>query len=79
MSNLNKTTSLAISAKQAAAYLGTTTDNLKRSRCEGRLWGREAPPFIKAGARVLYKRSSLSKWFDEFQEFNNNATTEWSN
>ena len=58
----------------AADLLTCSANTLKNSRSTGILFGREAPPFIKLGRKVAYRRKDLLDWIASFPTFNN--TTE---
>ena len=64
-----------LTPKQATKFIGIESDQdaLKASRSNGTLWGVTAPPFLKCGRKVLYKRSELLKWLDQFPCVTNNA------
>jgi hypothetical protein len=49
--------------KAAASLLGVSASYLRKSRCEGAIANRTpAPPFVRVGGRVLYRRSDLEIW-----------------
>lgn len=52
----------------AASILGTSQNNLKISRCTGKLFGKIAPPFLKIGRTVRYRKSALTAWTAQFKE-----------
>jgi hypothetical protein len=43
----------------AAKFTGVAVATLAKMRCMG-----GSPPFIKAGRKVLYRRSDLNEWLD---------------
>jgi predicted DNA-binding transcriptional regulator AlpA len=51
----------------AANLLGTSQNNLKISRCTGKLFGVDAPQFLKIGRTVRYRKSSIDAWSAQFQ------------
>ena len=53
-----------LTTKEAAEIIGSKPDTLNRAR----LTGGNYPPFIKVGASVRYKLSSLNKWIESQQE-----------
>jgi hypothetical protein len=56
-------TPLLLSDKDAAAFIGVSTSYLRKSRCDGVIANRtQAPPFVRVGGRVLYRRSDLVAW-----------------
>ncbi|OPX56520.1 Helix-turn-helix domain-containing protein [Oceanospirillum multiglobuliferum] len=65
-------TTLKTSA-QAAEILGFSEYTIRLSRATGTLAGVEAPPFIKMGRNVRYKKSDLDNWLAQFQTFTNTA------
>lgn len=52
----------------AANILGTSHNNLKISRCTGKLFGVAAPSFLKIGRTVRYRKSTLQAWASQFEE-----------
>lgn len=49
--------------RQAAAYLGMSESWLRQRRMTGHLGGqRVAPPFVRLGRSVRYKKSDLEQW-----------------
>jgi helix-turn-helix protein len=46
-------------ARAAARFLGLAVATLAKMRCMG-----GGPPFVKAGRRVLYRRSDLIEWLN---------------
>jgi hypothetical protein len=49
--------------KQAAAWLGVSVVYLRRARSCGTTGRRTpAPPFVRVGGRVYYRRADLEKW-----------------
>lgn len=55
-----------LTEKEAAIYCGVSCAFLRQSRCDGNLKGRtQAPPWIKAGRKVLYLISDLDNWLDQ--------------
>lgn len=61
--------------KQASIYLGidTNTDALKSSRSTGILWGVPSPEYMKCGSKILYRKSVLDSWLEQFPTATNNA------
>ena len=53
-----------LTVQQVAAIIGSTPGTLNRAR----LTGDNYPPFVKVGASVRYKLSSLNKWIADQQE-----------
>ena len=70
-----------LTPKQATKFIGIDSDQdaLKASRSTGILWGVTAPPFLKCGRKVLYRRSELLKWFEQFPSVTNNAQLGYPN
>ena len=55
-----------LDVSQTAQYLGVSESYLNKARCEGSPGGRTpAPPFVRVGGRVLYRRSDLDIWVAE--------------
>ncbi|HET7020533.1 MAG TPA: helix-turn-helix domain-containing protein [Xanthobacteraceae bacterium] len=48
-----------LDARAAARFLGLAVATLAKMRCMG-----GGPPFVKAGRRVLYRRSDLVEWLN---------------
>lgn len=59
---------------QAAAFLSTTRATLKYSRHTGKLWGENAPEYLKINRTIRYKRTTLSAWISQFSEQQNTVT-----
>ena len=62
-----------VSDKYAAPIVGARTSSLKQSRHTGLLFGKPAPPFIKLGRSVRYRKSDLEECRDQFPEYNNTS------
>ena len=62
-----------ISTKDAAIYLGCAYTTLKQSRASGLLFSVQAPAYLKMGAAVRYKLSTLDEWLKQFTEQLNTA------
>lgn len=58
---------------EAAEFLNLSSHTLRNSRSKGTLCGRQAPPYIKMGGKVLYAQSDLLEWLDGFTKFNNTS------
>ena len=58
---------------EAAEFLNLSAHTLRNSRSKGTLCGRQAPPYIKMGGKVLYAQSDLLEWLDGFTKFNNTS------
>ena len=58
---------------EAAELLNLSAHTLRNSRSKGTLCGRQAPPYIKMGGKVLYAQSDLLEWLDGFTKFNNTS------
>ncbi len=59
--------------KETAELLYTTPGCMKQSRHTGLLYGMPAPSFIKMGRKVMYKKSEIIKFRNQFPEFSNTA------
>ncbi len=57
-----------LTARQAARYLHCSPETLRKSRWTGLLFGRCCPRYIKLGRRVYYRRQTLDRFLDQFQE-----------
>lgn len=57
----------------AADLLTLSANTLKNSRSTGILCGRDAPPYIKLGKKVAYRRSDLLAWLKSFPTYQNTA------
>lgn len=53
-----------LNEKQAAQYIGFSSQYLRASRLKTRLKPSDAPPFIKIGGRIVYLRDDLDKWLE---------------
>lgn len=61
------------STRDAAAFLGCAPTTLKISRINGVLFGREAPKYRKLGRRVVYDRTELAAWLEQFDVLRHTA------
>ncbi|MCP4473468.1 MAG: helix-turn-helix domain-containing protein [Gammaproteobacteria bacterium] len=58
--------SAVLSEKDAAVYIGMSVAFLQKDRMNGQLAGRTpGPKWIKAGRRVLYRKSDLDHWLQQ--------------
>lgn len=57
----------------AAEILGTTRGTLRQSRYTGILFGRPAPPFVKAGKSIRYRRSRIQAFIGALSDFQNTS------
>jgi hypothetical protein len=65
MTALNEQTPQLFDEKQAAAWLGVSVVFLRRGRSCGTTGRRTpAPPFVRVGGRVYYRRADLKAWVD---------------
>ncbi|WP_128290838.1 hypothetical protein [Afifella aestuarii] len=55
---------LFLNERAARAIVPCSCATLKKARCEGRLFGRAAPPYRKAGKFVWYNAAELQSWMD---------------
>lgn len=53
-----------LNEKQAAQYIGFSSQYLRASRLKNRKTATDAPPFIKIGGRIVYLRDDLDKWLE---------------
>lgn len=51
-----------LSNEEGADFLGVAAVTLKHSRATGRLGKQPAPPFVRVGRRVFYRRSMLNEY-----------------
>ncbi len=62
--------SRTLNEAEAAAYIGLSRSFLAKSRMQGHLKNRTlAPPFIKIGHRVRYRRDDLDNWLESQPRF----------
>ncbi len=65
---VNEVESIMYDEKSAAHYLGIAKSTLTCGRCTGQRKGRmPLPPFYKIGRRVLYKKTDLDTWIEQFR------------
>ena len=63
-----------LSNNDAASYLGVSPNLLRLSRHTGELFkGAPAPPYVKFGHAVRYRKQTLDGWLDKLEEFGNSA------
>lgn len=58
---------------KAAAFLGTTPANLRQARHTGKLWGVDAPEYVKVGRTVRYRMGTLAEWIAKLPTQSNTA------
>ena len=55
--------SLLLDERQVSRYLGVSVSFLRKARSEGAPGQRtQAPPFVRVGGRVYYRRVDLDAW-----------------
>ena len=54
--------------REASDYLECSPNSLKQSRSSGKLFGVQAPAYIKMGYNIRYKPETLIKWLNQFKE-----------
>ena len=64
-SDERKSNSLLLTTEDVAYELRISPVTVKMSRCSGVLLGYPAPPFIKLGRCIRYRRNELSEWLDK--------------
>jgi len=64
-SDEKKSSSLLLTTEDVAYELRISPVTVKMSRCSGVLLGHPAPPFIKLGRCIRYRRNDLSDWLDQ--------------
>jgi hypothetical protein len=57
-----------LNEKQAAHYIGFSSQYLRASRLKNRKTPSDAPPCIKIGGRIVYLRDDLDKWLDSHRQ-----------
>lgn len=67
------TEKLNFTNQEAAALLTISANTLRNSRSTGSLCGREAPPFVKMGRKILYLKIDLMQWLNGFPKYNNTS------
>ncbi len=58
---------------EAAKILGTTAVRLRNARVTGMLGDVPAPPFVKLGRAVRYRRSDLEAWIENLRTYQNTS------
>jgi hypothetical protein len=67
---------LLLTENEVSKVLSIPANTLRASRSTGRLWGVQAPAFLKFGNRtVRYRVTDVTKWLDKFETYNNTAQT----
>jgi hypothetical protein len=69
---------LNLTNQEAAELLTISANTLRNSRSTGTLCGREAPPFIKMGRKVIYLRVDLAQWLNSFPKYKNTSEVNFS-
>ena len=64
-SDARKFSSLLLTTEDVAYELRISPVTVKMSRCSGVLLGYPAPPFIKLGRCIRYRRNDLFEWLDQ--------------
>ncbi|MAC45541.1 MAG: hypothetical protein CMI12_01630 [Oceanospirillum sp.] len=64
---------ILLTSQQAATHLQYSEYTIRLSRSTGTLAGVQAPPFLKLGRSVRYKKSDLDNWLAQFTTFTNTA------
>jgi hypothetical protein len=64
-SDEKKSSSLLLTTEEVAYELRISPVTVKMSRCSGVLLGYPAPPFVKLGRCIRYRRNDLSEWLDK--------------
>lgn len=62
-----------VTTDEATGVIPFKSETIRNSRSTGTLGGRKAPPFIKAGRKVLYLKSDLIEWMEGFPKFKNTS------
>ena len=58
---------------ESADFIGCSPNTLKMSRSTGKLFGVNAPSYIKLGRAVRYKVETLEEWLSQFDEISSTA------
>ena len=67
---------LSLNNDDAAALLGVSPGTMCLSRHTGEIFKNvPAPPFMKMGRAVRYRRETLVSWLEQWSEFENTAQT----
>lgn len=61
------------STREAAEFLHLSAHTIRNARSTGTLCGRQSPPYIKMGGKVLYARTDLLHWLNGFTKYNNTS------
>ena len=61
--------SLLLTSKEASSLIGVSVHSLNNSRNTGKLLGVCAPPHIKIGHSVRYRREALEQWLSSLDEY----------
>jgi hypothetical protein len=62
-----------LSNEEGAELLTISANTLRNSRSTGVLCGREAPPFIKMGRKIVYLKTDLIHWLESFPKYSNTS------
>jgi hypothetical protein len=62
-----------LSNEEGAELLTISANTLRNSRSTGMLCGREAPPFIKMGRKIVYLKTDLMQWLESFPKHCNTS------
>jgi predicted DNA-binding transcriptional regulator AlpA len=63
---MNQEQPALLDTHSAAFFIGAKSQVLKLSRMKGEIYkGVKAPPFVKLGHTVRYKRADLEAWLDQ--------------
>lgn len=65
MEKKTETPKAAMSAREAADYMGMSKSALDKSRITGELFGMTPPEFIRYGRAVRYPVESLNIWLEQ--------------
>jgi hypothetical protein len=62
-----------LNTKEAAIFINCSPYTLRLSRSTGKLFGVDAPLYKKRNRSVVYSRSSLELWENQFEEIPNTS------
>ena len=62
-----------LNTKEAAIFINCSPYTLRLSRSTGKLFGVDAPLYKKRNRSVVYSRTSLESWENQFEEIPNTS------
>lgn len=74
--NPHQDRNLTLNNNDAADLLGVSPGTMRLSRHTGEIFKNvPAPPFMKMGRAIRYRRETLVNWVNQWSEFQNTAQT----